>query len=672
MKRKLTALFLVLSILIGALPMTVFADNEIQDSISETEIFPSDVTPPPVEEQAEAELETDVTPGGMDEVENSGNPVNAVTGDSGASLDVITDETTHFCSDTDGNCLCDVCGNEYHQFAETACDSEGHWGCCVLCQKQTTEKEAHTDTNTNGKCDKCGYRVGECAHIWGEWYRDQSHHSRFCSKKGCGAMESSAHTMSNGVCTVCGYTPCAEGHSFTGFWQKAGGYYMHRCDICGYIEVCEDANMDCICDICGIEMHSISWTALDSEHHQEICEKCGQTFGDPELHCDANGDGICFRCNYQIQECTHENADVLYDYEGHLKYCPACRTTVEEKAPHTMVDEICTVCGFALCTEHSYLEYSVGYHTHTCVKCWMSEECVDTNHDCVCDICGSKTHPNYTYAATGTLHWRFCSDCGQSCDFGATPHEDLNDDGKCDECGYQMKTTEPEPEPSPEPDPKPDTPEATQPEEPEEEDTVTFSPGTWSGKAILSKYRTLHKKNADLYGWITIPGTKIDYPVMYAPSNPEKYLELDFDRNPSQSGTPFLKDACDLGRDIVVIYAANMEDGSMFHGLQSYAEEDFWKENTEILFDTLYESGKYEVVAAFYTEEYQKGSADFQIDDILHVRNSQEYRDAVSYVQEHAIYDTGVAVNYGDGLLVLITDADSSENGRFVVVAKRK
>lgn len=712
MKRKLTALLLVLTMVIGALPIAASADDDISKATSEAELklINRENAGEPDGAESGGSKTTDIdsnvpkqsvtTEAVSEEVTTANNhseETNIVSSDSkGADIvgdvseekivvdneaEAITEEVpesgkgnetpSHDCYDHTLDCLCDVCGKEYHQHSAYRSDEYGHWTVCAWCNIKLTEPEGHVDADDDGLCDTCKYRVRPCVHNWANNGHDQFSHWQCCTN--CGISTSAAHTMQDGICTVCGYTPCAEGHSFTAFWSKTDGY-MHKCDICGCLDACTDTDKNCICDICGAELHCFNYVSIDSQNHQEVCEKCGKTRGEPHPHSGYESNGICDYCHYNVREdtpeCPHANIDCFADYEGHVIFCLDCLTTITEKESHTMQDGKCTVCGFTSCTNHIYPDYPAEYHTHTCLNCHKSEECVDANHDCVCDVCGQNTHPNYEYNTTEKLHWRFCSDCGQVCDLGGRIHEDLNDDGKCDECGYQMKVeTEPDPEPSPDPDPKPDVPETA---EPEEGNIVSSNSSTWPVKTVLSKYRTLHEKNPDLYGWITISGAKIDYPVMYSPNNPEKYLNLDFDRNPNQSGTPFLKEQCDLGRDIVVVYAANMEDGSMFHGLLSYAEEAFWRENTEILFDTLYEKGTYEIVAAFYTEEYKEDSADFQIDDILHIRNSQEYKDAVSYIQENAIYDTGVAANYGDGLLTLITDADSSEDGRFVVVAKRK
>ena len=51
----------------------------------------------------------------------------------------------------------------------------------------------------------------------------------------------------------------------------------------------------------------------------------------------------------------------------------------------------------------------------------------------------------------------------------------------------------------------------------------------------------LFEKNADCIGWVYIKDTAVDYPVMHTPSEPQRYLRLNFDKEYSTAGVPFLK-----------------------------------------------------------------------------------------------------------------------------------
>ena len=57
---------------------------------------------------------------------------------------------------------------------------------------------------------------------------------------------------------------------------------------------------------------------------------------------------------------------------------------------------------------------------------------------------------------------------------------------------------------------------------------------------ILNSFRDLLSQNSDTIGWLTIDGTTIDYVVMHAPDEPDKYLHRDFYGNESRYGTLFV------------------------------------------------------------------------------------------------------------------------------------
>lgn len=196
--------------------------------------------------------------------------------------------------------------------------------------------------------------------------------------------------------------------------------------------------------------------------------------------------------------------------------------------------------------------------------------------------------------------------------------------------------------------------------------------GPAAERGILPQYEQLHEANADFYGWLSIDGTKIDYPVMYSPDEPGKYLYADFNGNYSLSGTPFLDELCSPGSDNLLIYAHNMLDGSMFKDLLGYEEQDFCTGHPVIVFNTLYEQREYEVLAAFYDKIYQQTDDCFKFYQFIDAENEDDFNYAISQFEEKALYDTGVTAEYGQQLITLITCTYQTENGRFVVVAREK
>ena len=191
-------------------------------------------------------------------------------------------------------------------------------------------------------------------------------------------------------------------------------------------------------------------------------------------------------------------------------------------------------------------------------------------------------------------------------------------------------------------------------------------------REILPRFLELYQKNPDLAGWLTIPGTRIDYPVMYSPDEPERYLHANFDAAYSFAGLPFLDAACDTESGNRIVYAHNMLDGSMFRTLLKYQQKDFWQRNPVISFSTLYEEQEYEVVAAFYDKVYKKSDTNFKFYQFYDTSDQSSFDEAMAYYREHALYDTGVTAQCGDLFLTLVTCAYQTENGRFVVVARKK
>ena len=84
----------------------------------------------------------------------------------------------------------------------------------------------------------------------------------------------------------------------------------------------------------------------------------------------------------------------------------------------------------------------------------------------------------------------------------------------------------------------------------------------------------LAAENPDCVGWITIPDTGVDYPVMYTPDDPERYLRRDFSGASASHGTPFLdgRNLAQAEGQNLILYGHNMMDGSMFKPLISYLE----------------------------------------------------------------------------------------------------
>lgn len=180
----------------------------------------------------------------------------------------------------------------------------------------------------------------------------------------------------------------------------------------------------------------------------------------------------------------------------------------------------------------------------------------------------------------------------------------------------------------------------------------------------------LHEENPDCIGWITIEGTRIDYPVMYRPGDKNYYLHRDFNGEYSANGCLYLAEECVPGdSDNLIIYGHHMNSGKMFADLEKYKDEEFYKEHQVIQFRTIWGNEEYEVLAAFTTPVYTGN--DFNYYNFIKAQKGEDYEYFIREIKRKGIYETQITACYGEKLLTLSTCEYSQKNGRMVVVAKK-
>ena len=194
-----------------------------------------------------------------------------------------------------------------------------------------------------------------------------------------------------------------------------------------------------------------------------------------------------------------------------------------------------------------------------------------------------------------------------------------------------------------------------------------------SQSSVQPTSRNLYLENADMVGWIQIEGTNIDYPVMQTPTDPTYYLKHDFEKNYTDYGCPFMQANCDAlaPSDNLIIYGHNMKDGSMFADLAKYRSKDFWQTHKTVWFDTELGSSAYEIFAVIHTTVQADDADAFPFYWFVYAASPEEFADYVSACKAQALYDTGISAQYGDKLLTLSTCDNITDNGRWLVIAKR-
>ena len=139
--------------------------------------------------------------------------------------------------------------------------------------------------------------------------------------------------------------------------------------------------------------------------------------------------------------------------------------------------------------------------------------------------------------------------------------------------------------------------------------------------------RSLQSQYSDVRGWLTIPESGIDYPVLQSsPEEPEYYLRRDYRGNYDINGSLFLQADCILGESgKLTIYGHNMNSGAMFGNLDQYASYEYWKAHPSVFFQTPEGMEEYQIAAVL--------KADVSMFDFQQI-SFQNQREAEAYVEQ--------------------------------------
>ena len=189
---------------------------------------------------------------------------------------------------------------------------------------------------------------------------------------------------------------------------------------------------------------------------------------------------------------------------------------------------------------------------------------------------------------------------------------------------------------------------------------------------IEHPYADWYKQNSDMVAWLTIPGMKIDYPVMQTPGDEEFYLRKGFDKKKDNAGCLILDTDSSLdplGTNLM-IHGHNMKSGKMFGTLMEYKDKDFYEDHQIITLYTKDVQKNYQVMAVFYSQVYKKSDQVFKFYQFFQADTEAEFNNFYDNIMKMSVYDTGVTAEFGDRFVTLVTCAYHVDNGRFVVVAK--
>ena len=169
-------------------------------------------------------------------------------------------------------------------------------------------------------------------------------------------------------------------------------------------------------------------------------------------------------------------------------------------------------------------------------------------------------------------------------------------------------------------------------------------------------YSYVIEKNPDTVGWIKVPNTNINYPVVQFTNN-DYYLNHDFDKKYNYRGAIFMdyrNNITELDAN-TIIYGHNCYDKTMFSELDQYDNIDFYKKTPVFEYNTLEKSYQWKIYAVFITNAEAHEDNDYVFNYIYPYMDGENFNGFIEEVNKRRLYVTDVDINDDDKMLVLST-----------------
>lgn len=162
--------------------------------------------------------------------------------------------------------------------------------------------------------------------------------------------------------------------------------------------------------------------------------------------------------------------------------------------------------------------------------------------------------------------------------------------------------------------------------------------------------------NSDTVGWLTVPNTNIDYPVVKTTDN-DYYLDHNYEKKYDYNGWVFMhyyNSTHNLDKNTIIFAHNRFYSGIMF-GTLNEVTKDTWYNNTKenlITFNTLYDNMQFEVFSIYKTNitaDYLKTTFDSDL----------EWNNFIKMIRERSMFQNNVNVGTNDKIITLSTCLDN-------------
>ncbi len=182
-------------------------------------------------------------------------------------------------------------------------------------------------------------------------------------------------------------------------------------------------------------------------------------------------------------------------------------------------------------------------------------------------------------------------------------------------------------------------------------------------------FDALTAENDEIYAWIKIDDTEVDYPIAQSKTDDEFYLKHSAATREYLSSGAIYTEVCnatDFSDPITVIYGHNGYGTTMFTTLHNFEDEEFFNEHE---YYTIYLDGRkltYQIISAFqYDDRHIMNTFDFSsIETLLSFQITLQHPNSeVENVRENL----DVPINEDSNIVILSTCTSNNKSVRYLI-----
>lgn len=181
---------------------------------------------------------------------------------------------------------------------------------------------------------------------------------------------------------------------------------------------------------------------------------------------------------------------------------------------------------------------------------------------------------------------------------------------------------------------------------------------------MVENLKKLKEVSPDLYGWIYIAGTKINYPIVQGGDN-TYYLTHSVDGVDLPQGSIFADFRCndEIMRNFnTVLYGHNMKNGSMFHDVEKFYKDENLFRNSQVIICTFDGIFYYEPFAVFHTS-YDTGYNETGFPTY------EAFLEFANRMQDMSVYKKNMKFVISDRVLTLSTCTNGIKTDRYGLIS---